>query len=103
MTSETALLEPVEALGSEGRDRVRRTDGDRRRFTIGVAVGFAAVTVPYLWILWNLWTGTFDPTRPYSPSNFYDLQARAMFHGHLYIPNGSIGIEAFIHGGRQYT
>ena len=103
MTSETAVLEPTEALGSEGRRRLPRADRDRRRFTLAVAIGFAVVTVPYVWILWNLWTGTYDLTRQFSPDNFYDLQARAMFHGHLYLPNGSIGIEAFVHDGRQYT
>ena len=48
-----------------------------------------------------------DPGRPPTPSarrsiedNFYDLQARAMFHGHLWLANGAIGIEAFVHGGR---
>ncbi len=35
--------------------------------------------------------------------NFYDLQARAMFHGHLYLPGGTMGIEAFVHDGRSYT
>ena len=26
-----------------------------------------------------------------------------MFHGHLWLANGAIGIEAFVHDGRQYT
>lgn len=103
MTSETAVLEPTPVARTEDRHELRRTDRDRRRFTIAVAIGFAAVTVPFLWILWDLWTGTLDPTRQYVPDNFYDLQARAMFHGHLYLPNGSIGIEAFVHDGHQYT
>jgi hypothetical protein len=33
----------------------------------------------------------------------YDIQARAILHGHLNLPTGSIGPEAFIHGGRTYT
>ena len=103
MTPETAVLEPTEALGAEGPDRLPPGDRDRRRFTLAVVIGFAVVTIPFVWILWDLWTGNLDPTRQYSPDNFYDLQARAMFHGHLYIPNGSIGIEAFLHDGRQYT
>jgi hypothetical protein len=103
MTSNTAVLEPAEEVESEGRQPLRRTDRDRRRFTLAVAIGFAVVTLPFLWILWDLWTGTYDLTRQFGPDNFYDLQARAMFHGHLYLPNGSIGIEAFVHGGRQYT
>ncbi|MGP0108685.1 MAG: hypothetical protein ACLPR9_07460 [Acidimicrobiales bacterium] len=75
----------------------------RHRFTVAVVIGLAVVGIPYLWILWDLWTGTVNPFRQYSPDNFYDLQARAMFAGHLYLPNGAIGIEAFINHGRQYT
>ena len=33
----------------------------------------------------------------------YDVQARALLHGHLSLPYGSIGDEAFIHHGRTYT
>ncbi len=36
-------------------------------------------------------------------SDIYDVQARAILHGHLSLPNGSIGYEAFIHDGRTYT
>ena len=70
----------------------------RRRFTRAAVIGIAVVTIPYLWILWDLWTGSPNPLRVVSPSNFYDLQARAMFSGHLYVPNGALGIEAFVHG-----
>jgi hypothetical protein len=76
---------------------------DRKRFTWAVLIGIAVVTVPYLWTLWDLWSGGFDPLRSVAPDNFYDIQARALFHGHLYIPNGSIGIEAFIYNGHSYT
>jgi len=75
----------------------------RRRFTVAVVIGFALVSLPFLWILWDLWTGTIDPLRSVAPANFYDLQARAMFAGHLYVPTGSVGIEAFVHNGRQFT
>ena len=27
----------------------------------------------------------------------------ALFHGHLYLPNGTLGIEAFLHDGHQFT
>ena len=76
---------------------------DRRRFTWAVLIGIAVITVPYLWTLWDLWSGGFDPLRSVAPDNFYDIQARALFHGHLYIPNGSIGIEAFVYHGHSYT
>jgi len=78
-------------------------EADRKRFTWAVLIGIAAVTVPYLWTLWDLWSGGLDPLRSVAPSNFYDIQARALFHGHLYIPDGSIGIEAFLYKGHAYT
>jgi hypothetical protein len=78
-------------------------DRSRHRFTVAVVVALGAVSLPYLWILWDLWTSTADAFRSVAPANFYDLQARAMLAGHLYVPNGSLGIEAFVHGGHQYT
>ena len=75
----------------------------RRRFAKVSTLAAAVVTVPYLWILWSLW-GPVNPLRQtIYEDNFYDLQARAMFAGHLWIPNGSIGIEGFFHAGREYT
>ncbi len=79
-----------------------------RRFTL-VAVGATvAAAVPYLWVLFDLFTGSIDPLRKnvqatYPGSAIYDDQARALLHGHLNLPNGSIGLEAFIHDGRTYT
>ncbi len=76
---------------------------DRKRFTWAVLIGIAVVTPPYLWTLWDLWSGRVDPLRSVAPSNFYDLQARALFHGHLYVPNASLGVEAFVYKGHAYT
>jgi len=59
--------------------------------------------VPYLWVLWDLWNTEPNPLRTSAPGNFYDLQARAMMHGHLYLANNSIGIEGFIHNGHTFT
>ena len=59
--------------------------------------------MPFLWILWAPWETARSLRQTAYEDNFYDLQARAMFHGHLWLANGSIGIEAFVHGGRQYT
>ena len=52
---------------------------------------------------WDLWTGSVDPLRSVDPSNFYDLQARSMLPGHLDVPKGSLGIDAFVHAGHAYT
>jgi hypothetical protein len=35
-------------------------------------------------------------------SNFYDLQARALLDGHFDVPPDSLGIEAFVVGGKHY-
>jgi hypothetical protein len=78
-------------------------DQSRRRFIIAVTVGTAIIVPLVLWLLWDLWSGSVNPLRAVPYDDFYDLQARAMFQGHLYIPNGRMGIEAFVHDGRQYT
>ena len=81
--------------------------GDLRRFTIAATIGGLVVAVPYLWILTDLWNRGPSLLRTVLPSgtlsNFYDLQARAMLHGHLYVRNGALGSEAWVHDGRQYT
>ena len=66
-------------------------------------MGTAIIVPLVLWLLWDLWSGSVNPLRAVPYDNFYDLQARALFHGHLYLPNGQMGIEAFVHDGRQYT
>jgi hypothetical protein len=79
-----------------------------RRFQVVALSATIAAGVPYLWVLWDLWTGTVNPlrtdeSRTAAESVIYDVQARAMLHGHLSLANGSIGYEAFVHGGRTYT
>jgi len=78
-----------------------------RRFVAAVGAGWALVLIPFLWILTDLWTGGPSLLRTVLPGgqlgNFYDLQARAMFHGHLSVADGALGQEAFIRGGHQYT
>ncbi len=59
--------------------------------------------MPFVWILWSDW-GPANPLRlSVYQDNFYDLQARAMFHGHLSLANGALGLEGFVHDGRTYT
>ena len=63
----------------------------------------ALTAVPFIWLLWSDW----GPTNPLRLSNyqdnFYDLQTRAMFAGHLSLANGALGLEGFVHDGRTYT
>ena len=101
---EPDALEVAEPPGDSSKRRQRSpADLSRRRFTIAVVVGIAVVVVPLLWVAWDLWSGDVRPLRAVLYDNFYDQQARAMFHGRLNLPIGSEGIEAFNHDGRQYT
>ena len=63
--------------------------------------------IPYVWVLWDLWMSSINPLQSGAPDalsrSAYDAQARAMMAGHFTLPNGSIGTEAFVHDGHQYT
>ncbi len=97
----------VKADDNDSRSPKSSRPGSKCRFTVAVAIGLLVVTVPYTWVLFDLWNGSLDLLRTAQSngyaSNFYDLQARAMFHGHLWVANGALGGEAFVHAGRQYT
>lgn len=95
----------------DGDIRELRVDGEqpsgRRRFTCAVASGTTVAIAPLLWLLFFQWSpapGIFRTAYADGyTSNFYDLQARSILHGHLWIAPGKLGWEAFVHGGRQYT
>lgn len=74
-----------------------------RRFVVSSFVGIILVTIPYLWTLWGPWETPSPLRKTAFEDNFYDLQARAMFHGHFYLAKPGIGIETFTHGGHDYT
>jgi hypothetical protein len=94
----------LEVAGGPRTENPRRPDPSLRRFTIASVVGIAVASVPFLWVLWDLWTGKANLLRKEAyQSNFYDLQARAILHGHLYLPAGSLGIEGYVHDHRTYT
>jgi hypothetical protein len=95
LTRTTSHQTPIESEGEPG--------SSRRRFILTVVVANVAAAFPFLWNLWAPWQSVNPLRRAILQTNFYDLQARAIFHGHLWIPNGSIGIEAFVHDGHQYT
>lgn len=74
------------------------------RFARFASAAVALTSIPYLWVLWDMFTGGVDPLRSEKiGGNFYDLQGRAILGGHLWLPNGALGIEAFVHAGRQFT
>ena len=103
-TVEGAPVGGIEATDNATGAAARRDiDAGRRRFTYASLIAIGLTAIPYVWISWVLW-GPFNPTRPsIYETNFYDLQARAMFHGKLSLHTGAIGIEGFIHDGRTYT
>jgi hypothetical protein len=97
-----------EAAGDEAAETDLHDRAPVRRFKWVAFVAIVAALVPYLWVLWDLWTGTLDPfritgTKVDPGSVIFDQQARALMHGHLALPQHSIGDEAFIHDGRTYT
>ncbi len=99
----TTLEAEQDATDPERPPARRPTNPSRRRFAIATMAG-ALVALPFeLWTLWDLWSGSINALRSVPYDNFYDLQARVLFHGHLYLPNGTEGIEAFVHNGHQYT
>ena len=81
------------------------TGSSLRRFRRVSLVAVVAAGVPYLWVLWDLWTGTIDPLRinGSDAAPVYDVQTRAILQGHLWLRKGSIGPLAFVHDGRQFT
>ena len=102
LTPATDESEPITPPADDPGDTAQRA-GARRRFTVASVLGVTVGAVPFLWILWSLWGSPSILRRTAYENNFYELQARALIHGHLWLANGSIGIEAFVHGGRQYT
>ncbi len=58
-------------------------------------VGAALATVIFVTVLVN-WSVHLQSPR--YTSDFYDVQARRLFHGHLSVPLDRIGLEAFRHG-----
>ncbi|HMK64072.1 MAG TPA: hypothetical protein VK386_10665 [Acidimicrobiales bacterium] len=75
---------------------------DLRRFVTAVVLGSAVAGAPFLWMVFDLWAG-FDLERRAYNSKFYDAQAEAIMHGHLWVSKNVLDIEAFKHGGHYYT
>lgn len=74
-----------------------------QRFFLVSLASFCVAAPFYLWVLWDLWSSTPNPLRRTSPANFYDLQAHAIVHGHLYLPEKALGVEGFLHDGHYFT
>jgi hypothetical protein len=99
----TKQKQPAADGGTEDAADQSLLAAGRRRFTWASVLAIILMAVPFVWILWSSW-GPANPLRNTAyEDNFYELQARAMFHGHLHLANGAIGIEGFVHDGRTYT
>ena len=81
----------------------RATPPAGARTVIAVGIGTLLSAPFYLWALLNLFGGTFSLHRAESPSSTYTLQAQAMLHGHLWVRQGSLGIEGFVVHGHTFT
>jgi len=71
----------------------------RRRFRAGCAVGALAGTVSFAWLLTG---GTWQLLQRNLYANFYDVQARAILHGHLSMPASTLTVEGIREGTRTY-
>jgi hypothetical protein len=71
----------------------------RRRFSSACVVAGAAAAV---WFCWMVTGGTFDFFQSQLFSNLYDAQARALLHGHWWMPADVLKLEAIRTGSHSY-
>jgi hypothetical protein len=75
------------------------TRGPARRFGWSCAGAIALSALIFVWLLSDESLNLF---RSIPFSNFYDIQARALLHGHWNVPAAPLWIEGFRIGGRTY-
>lgn len=73
-----------------------------RRFVWACVIGIALSAVPYVWLIGGGGLDILRTDRIAGVGTFYDTQARALLDGHLSVPEGSLGIEAFVVDGHSY-
>jgi hypothetical protein len=73
--------------------------GIARRFGWSCAAATALSAFVFVWLLTD---ESFNLFRSLPFSNFYDIQARALLHGHWNVPPAPLWIEGFRIGGRTY-
>ncbi len=108
VVSDTVTLAPEVKVDRAVEHETRLSDEavflrGRRYFTVAALIGIAVTGMILLWVLWDLWSSSADPFRGAPNDYFYDYQALAMFHGHLNVRNGSLGIEGFLHNDKTYA
>ena len=94
-------------VSGEPKTSADMATSSQRRFLKWASAAVVVSAVPYSWVLFTLWNSSPNVLRNAYQNgyggNFYDLQGRAILSGHLYVPNGSLAIETWTHGGHQYT
>ncbi len=85
--------EPVSNAIDTGRLR------SRRRFSVACAVGIA-VAMPIL--SWMINLGSWNFLQSGFFTNFYDVQARALLHGHWNVPPNVVEVEGYAVHGHTY-
>lgn len=76
----------------------------RRRQLISTAAGLLVGGLGFFLTLLNFTTNfTRTALAPGYFSHFFELQGRAILDGRLSVPEGSLGIEGFVHDGLTYT
>lgn len=105
MTAVEAPPAEEEALRPEPARELRAGAPDRRirRFSWAVIAGAVVAAIPFLWLLWDNWTGSIHFLAREPNADFYDAQAKSIMHGTLAIRQSILGIEAFHHGSHYYT
>jgi hypothetical protein len=92
-----------ETLSLRSRHQARAGEGvpagSRRRYRAGAAAGIAAATVCFTWLITG---GTFQLLQRNLYANFYDVQARALLHGHFAMPASTLTVEGIREGSRTY-
>jgi hypothetical protein len=71
----------------------------RRLYLLGALAGTVAGAVCFTWMLTG---GTWQLLQRNLNSNFYDVQARALLHGHWDMPASTLAIEGIREGSRTY-
>jgi hypothetical protein len=95
--------EPGEPDAAGGVDEVSEIDGltraGRRRLARAWLIGGVPTFLVYAWVLM---AERWSPLQVQFFDNFYDAQARSLFHGRLDVPREVVGFEGFLIDGKTY-
>jgi hypothetical protein len=78
----------------------RLSTRDRRRLRRAWALATLPIFVAYTWVIT---AGTWDLLQRQYFDNFFDVQARSLFHGRWDVPPDVVGFEGFLIDGKTYV